>query len=263
MIISQRLYRAVRERELIGGATSVVPYVFEGIYDFGKYLDAMYSHEIPSHTLYKNSLYYSWTSDLQTAKQFLNGQKGTGGYVAIAYVDLIFDTEQGMPVNLSDEILFAYPLHRRENWIDMLIMKEYYYKSITNNNKHVRLDNLNYKARKKPYFLSNILKVRNNAYSLATNTNEYVLILNTNKYTVIDNLEDYKEPVRNSKQIYLGITSWILRTSKVDFAMKASVNRVVGALEKDMDFYKANDIISEEDFDDITELLYDYRQAVA
>lgn len=53
MIICERLYRAVREREL-KGISSVKPDVFNEIYDFKYYLDAMYSHVIPSHTLHKN-----------------------------------------------------------------------------------------------------------------------------------------------------------------------------------------------------------------
>lgn len=73
-----------------------------------------------------------------------------GGYLAIAYMDIFLDTEKGLPINLSKEILFAYPLNRRENWIDMLILREI--NSKKPNSEYIQLNNLNYNTRKKPLF---------------------------------------------------------------------------------------------------------------
>lgn len=260
MIICERLYRAVREREL-KGISSVKPDEFSGIFDFKYYLDAMYSHEIPSHTLHKNELYYSWTPNLEIAKQFLIGKKGTGGYVAIAYIDVLFDTEKGLPTNLSKEILFAYPLNRRENWIDMLVIREYYSKTIING-KYLELNNLNYKARKKPYFLSNLLMVRNSAFSLAAKTEEYVLIMKNAKCSVIGDIEEYKVPIRNNNSIYTGITHWLFKKAKADYIMRQSIKSVIVALEKDMDLYKENNVISFMDYKEIKNIVDVYWKAI-
>ncbi len=258
MIIRERLYRAVREREL-KGVSSMKPDAFKHIYDYRFYLDAMYSHEIPSHTMYKNKLFYSFTPDFEIAKQFLEGKKGTRGYVAIAYVDVFFDTE-GFPNNLSEEILFAYPLHRRENWIDFLIIRECY--SETTNLEYLQLNNMNYNTRKKPYFLSNLLTVRNSAFSLAANTQEYVLILKNAKYTIINDVEAYTPPDRNSNLLYTGITRWLLNKSKEDDALKQVIKKVIVALEKDVELYKNSNIISQADYEDINNIVGIYKKAV-
>lgn len=260
MIIGERLYRAVREREL-KGVSSIKPDVFNEIYDYRYYLDAMYSHEIPSHTLCKNKLFYSWTPDFEIAKQFLEGTKGTRGYVAIAYVDVFFDTEKGFPINLSEEILFAYPLNRRENWIDMLIMREYY--SETTNAEYLQLNNMNYNTRKKPYFLSNLLTVRNGAFSLAANTQEYMLIMKDAKYKIIDDVEAYKPPNRNSNLLYTGITHWLLKKAQEDYFLKQVIIRVIAALEKDIDLYYNNNVISQADYKEINSIVDIYKKAVA
>ena len=260
MIICERLYRAVREREL-QCISSKKPDLFNDIFDFRYYLDAMYSHEIPSHTIHKNQLYYSWTPDYEIAKQFLEGTKGVGGYFAIAYMDIFLDTEKGLPINLSKEILFAYPLNRMENWIDMLILREI--NSKKPNSEYIQLNNLNYNTRKKPYFLSNLLTARNSAYSLAATTQEYVLIMKDAKYTIIDDMEAYTPPSRNSGLLYTGITQWLLNNAKEDYTLKQVIKRVVIDMERDIKLYQSNNVISEVDYEEINTTLNIYRKAVA
>ena len=161
-----RLYRAMREREL-DGISSVKPLNFGELLDYKFFLDAMYSHEIPSHVLHVNNLFYSWSLSYDIAKAFFYGLKGTGGYARIAYIDIYIDDDK-FPSEISNEILFAYPLFRRQNWLDMLILREYYGRS---RNKeytgHILLNNFNYKEKREPLNDSQFIEyLYNRAYSI-------------------------------------------------------------------------------------------------
>lgn len=259
-----RIYRAIQQRELEGIEGQPINIIDTQI---ERFLDLAYSHEMSSHTHAneRKSIFFSWTSDYRIAKQFLEKKKGTGGYIGIAYADIQIN-EQG--IIFPNEIMFAYPLFRRENWIDLLIIREYYKKNSENEkeNDYIEIENMNYKTKKKPRFLSNLLLVRNNAFSMACRTKEYILIYGKQyNYNLIDDIEQYKDQnVSELEELKYttGITEKLIQKANTDKYMLETIKSVMSKLKKEVEEYYNKNIMSDVDYYEIMKTLEKYQETV-
>ena len=207
--IKKRLYRALRANELI--LTSQLIQDHKLADDFVP-LNEAYSHIVPSYKLRETEKYrtvFSFTEDLAVAKKLLKNHPDT--YVNIGYIDIEM-TDAFTTNNIN--ILFAMPVYRLSDWVELMSFSY-------DNNKCI--SNLNYSC-KDIHFVNAIIYSRWSAMSLATANKEYLLICDN----LIPSILDDTTQANTSNSIPL--------TAEKDFLVKNYKNNVavVSLLEKQL-----------------------------
>lgn len=218
--IKKRLYRALRKSELLVLNSQLIQN--QKLDDFILVNEA-YSHIVPTYKLRETEEYrtfFSFTEDLTVAKKLITKYPNT--YTKIGFLDI--EITDAFTTN-NPNILFAMPVFRVSDWVELIAFSYEENKNIIN---------LNY-SRKPINFINSIIYSRWSPMSLANANKEYLLICKKLTLSIIDETTLANTP--NS----------ISLTSEKDFLIKDYKNNfdVVNLLEKQLKPLKISEVRKE------------------
>ena len=170
-IIKKRLYRALRKNELVLTSDLIEDHKLK---KGTVLLNEAYSHIIPTYKLRENQNFrtvFSFTDDINVARRLIQDYPDT--YTKIGYIDI--EITDAFTTN-NPNVLFAMPVHRLSDWVELMAYSYDTQKDITN---------LNYSC-KNINFINAVVFSRWSVMSLAFSNMEYLVICDNLKPTILD-----------------------------------------------------------------------------